>query len=224
MRGALVGLAVALLASSVSAMTVDFSFSGTNGNLTSPTAFNGSPSGTVTAYAITTDGSSPNNLRLRQTADGLGVRFQGDNNTGQIDNSGFDEAIVFDFGVKALFGIIKLRLAGPLDQFRIFGTNTDFTAGSSSFATLAGSSTLLGSDTGCFGGNVGLCTINFSLAANLTPFRYLIAAVPETVGLTEDSFAVHSIHDVAPVPVPLGGVLAITALGVFFGLRRRTAV
>jgi len=191
----------------------DFTGSGVSGNTAT---FTGSNDQTVNLTAIFTDGTN-DAPDLTQTRYGIGADAGGSDNN-QIDNDGRDEAVVFDFGVKSNFANSTLRLAGPLDQFRLFATNVDFTGGVT-FDTLEGETTLA-SGSGCFLGNRGWCDVELDFKSP-DYYQYLVAAAPETTGLTEDSFRVESINGVTPIPLPAAAWLLLAVSGGLIVAKRR---
>lgn len=213
-----------LVAVPATAVTADFDFT-TGGTFLAPSAtFTGTNGQTVTATAITLNiGNPPSDLRIvrpnNRPNNGIGVAYSGGGDFNEIDNGDFQEAIVFDFGVKSTFGGVTLRLAGPNDDYRFFGTNTLF--GSQAGFDVLAMETLLASGKGVNNGNntdTGPA-VDVAFAA-LGAFRYLVATVPVKDGAA-DSFAVQKITGVSPIPVPAALPLLASAIGALAVLRRR---
>ncbi len=207
----------AVIASTVmsfgAAQAATFVFSGPNGNLGKDEIFTSGPD-SVLATAINTQ--EPRSPTLRRNGFGIGVKT-GPHDSGQIDNIGDDEAIVFDFGGLVQMGEIVLTRASFFDDIRIYGTNDATVAAitSGGLPAITSISTLLASASGVgFGG-----TVTIDLSAIATAYRFLIATVP---GGSGDGYRVEEIS-VSEVPLP--AALPLMAFGLaglgFVGRRRR---
>jgi hypothetical protein len=224
---AFAGFALALVASSAVALPInDYDFTGSGGNLGKREQFVGSAGWSIQVTAINTE--QPPGARLFQSPFGLGVRADSTDACGglfeddcdELDNVGDDEAIVFDFGRMASLTSASLTLAFLDDEYEFYGSNNDAVENvtSGGRAALTSISTLLTSGFGEFD-----TTRTVSFASITEKYRYLIAMTPGTGGIAGDGYKIAGLTGVAPVPVPAGVALALTALGVFAGLRRRTA-
>jgi hypothetical protein len=195
------------------AQAATFVFSGPNANLGKDEVFTSGPD-SVLATAINTQ--EPKAPTLRRNGAGIGVKT-GFFDTGQVDNIGDDEAIVFDFGGLVQMGEIVLTQASFFDDIRIYGTNDATVAAitSGGLPAITSISTLLASATG-----VGLGgTVTIDLSGIATAYRFLIATIP---GGSGDGFRVKEIT-VSEVPLP--AALPLMAFGLaglgFVGRRRR---
>lgn len=210
----LAGIAGASAAMFSGAHAATFFFGGVGGNLGKTETFT-SGSETVTAIAINTE--EPNSPSLDQELLGIGVST-GLLDTGQLDNIGDDEAIVFDFGAAAQLASITLSHVGLFDEIAIYGSNNAGVTAimSGGLGALTSISTFLASATG--GGLDGLRTIDLTGIA--TAYRFLIATVP---GGSGDGYRVkHLTAEVSDVPIPAALPLLMSGLaGLSFASRRR---
>ena len=179
-----------LAASIASAAT--FNFSGPSGGLgQSQSFFDTLATTSLTATAINTE--QPPSPSLTQNSNGLGVR-SGLFDSGQIDNIGDDEAVVFDFGGQAIWSSISLTVASFFDDYRIYGSNDNsvLSCTTGGLSCLTSVSSLLASGNGIgLGGSV-------SVALSGNPFQYLIATTP---GGSGDGYRISGLNVTAVPPV-----------------------
>ncbi len=205
-----------LVASIASAATYNFGGSGGLGE--SETFLDTFGVTSLTAKAINTE--QPPSPTLTQTSNGIGVK-SGFFDSGQVDNIGDDEAVVFDFGGQALWSSISLSVASFFDDYRIYGSNDSsvLSCTTGGLTCLTSVSSLLASGSGSgLGGSV-----NVGLSSS--PFQYLIATTPGGAG---DGYRISSLDaiaapmDATPVPLPAALPLLAGGLGLmgFVGRRR----
>lgn len=195
------------------AATFDFTDPGASffGDPLGPTASFSDTTNTssLTAHAINTE--QPPVPALRQYTDGIGV-YLGGLDSGQVDNSGDDEAIVLDFGGLANFESISVSSASFFDDFSFYGSNNAavLACGTTGLSCLTNISSLLlaGSGNGIDG------DATFSLGGT---FQYLIAAIAPS---GTDGFRLSG-ASATVVPLPAALPFLAAALGGLMLVSRR---
>lgn len=130
---------------------------------------------------------------------GLGASYAGDSNH-QIDGYGRDQRVVFDFSQAATITEIVFNYVHDFDMFDMF-------------ADTGSGLNLLFSD--------GV-TETYSISGGAVASLFAVGASTDV-----SAFKIRSItaewDDVAPVPLPAGGLLILTGLGAVAALKRRKA-
>ena len=232
--GPLAGAALVALGLSSPAHAVSTTFDFTTGGSNIGTGMATFTSGvhSVDVYAINTESPTPPPF-VTQNGDGVGVSFDGEvdfglDPVGEVDNIGYDEALVFDFGNLASFGstavtaafppCVKffIKICGADDDWEIYGSNdssvTTYTSGSlDDFKSLG---TLLAYE-------------DDDTVVDLTgieeQYRYLIATTKTKDAFKgKDGFRIAS-ATVDIIPLPMGLPLVASAFGLAALVRARRA-
>lgn len=180
------------------------SFDLTEGGLTATfsagsfTAYTAPITGTNRTFTAATFAPDP---RIGRYESGAGVVNAFTDNDHQVDGSGYADFILIDFGQAVTITSISFGLFGFNDDFRwMYDSNNDGSIGVGDFLSFL-------QDDNPFSNFGGVTSGLFAIGAFDSDDEWKLRTV--------------SIEYTAPVPLPAGGLLLLTALGGVAALRRR---